>query len=172
MLCVIPLTQGRAHILNIVVMACSCHPAFLQACTGQLVICLIYSSRPVVDETARPRSCCVDGWNTRPDTQQPSSFRGDLRVIRDSIRSQKNIIHDFLSAARHSAFMRGEKVGNTQRKEVSWSWLGKAIAANHVIWCLISHFSTRPHWWKHFFVTIRTEIAFVCLVCKHHLYFL
>lgn len=69
-------------------------------------------------------------------------------------------------------FHEGGKVGNTQRKEVSWSWLGKAIAANHVIWCLISHFSTRPHWWKHFSVTIRTEIAFVCLVCKHHLYFL
>lgn len=64
-------------------------PCILQACTRQLVIHLIYSTRPVVDQT-KPLSCCVDGQNTWPDTQQPSSFRGDARVICDVITGQKN----------------------------------------------------------------------------------
>lgn len=38
----------------------------------------------------------------QPDTQQPSSFGGDLRVVCDSITGRENIIHDFLSAARGS----------------------------------------------------------------------
>lgn len=46
----------------------------------------------------------------RPDTQQPSSFGGDLRVVCDSITGRENIIHDFLSAARGSTHVgRGEK---------------------------------------------------------------
>lgn len=59
-------------------------PCIPRACTRQLVIHLIYSTRPAVEQTA-PCSCCVDGQNTRPDTQQASSFRGDLRVKWDSI---------------------------------------------------------------------------------------
>lgn len=61
-------------------------PCILRTCTRQLVIHLIYSSRPAVDQTALG-SCCVDGWSTRTDTQQPSSFRGDLRATETSFRT-------------------------------------------------------------------------------------
>lgn len=90
-------------------------PCILRACTRQLVIHLIYSAQPAVDQTA-PHSCCVDGQNTWPDTQQPSSFRGDLKVMCDSITGQKTIIYDFLSAAKHCAFMKN-KCANTLRNE-------------------------------------------------------
>lgn len=92
-------------------------PCILQACKRQLVIHLIYSTRPAVD-----RAHVVLTARTWPDTQQPSSFRGDLRVVCDSIAGQKTIIYDTLSTARDAAFIANE-CGNTWRNEKSWSEL-------------------------------------------------
>lgn len=89
-------------------------PCIPRACTRQLVIHLIYST------STRSGPCRVDGQNTRPDTWQPSSFRGDLRVMCDSITGQKNIIHGFLSAAKDWFYFMRNKWGRTWRREKSW----------------------------------------------------
>lgn len=92
-------------------------PCILRACTRQLVIRLIYSTRPAVDQTALAL-CWRPGYRVgHSAVLRPSEVISGSYVILSQAR--KNIIHDFLSAARVSDFMR-DKCGDTWRREKSW----------------------------------------------------
>lgn len=102
------------HCCNVVLMP----PCILQACTRQLVIHLIYSTRPAVDQGA-PRSRRLDGQNTAHGRTLSSICSSEVISGWFVIASgQRNITRKFQSAATDFAFMK-KQYGNTWKNE--WS---------------------------------------------------
>lgn len=148
MLCVIPLTRGHADILLIVVMAVLMPPCILQARARQLVIRLIYSSRP---RSGSESASCRVGRTL--SSLRPSEVISGSYVI--------------LSQGGKTSFMTSYLQPGAQHM-----WEGGRSVLIETVACRTDACFPLSSRLKHLFPPIiRTEIAFVCSVRKHHLHF-